>query len=163
MKLNTKKCAFGVRAGKFSGFMVSKRGIGANLEKIWVILDMPSSKIIKDIQHLTGRVISAYPSLKLEELLFVTEEYQATFKKRKLYLTSLPLLMSPRMRETLYLYLATLEETVVAVLNRTEGIRQFPVYYISKELQNSEKSGNSQVVTLLPSLSRDCHDRSAHQ
>ena len=30
MKLNLGKCAFGVMAGKFLGFMVSQRGIEAN-------------------------------------------------------------------------------------------------------------------------------------
>lgn len=33
-KLNLLKCAFGVGSGKFLGFMVSNRGIDANLEKI---------------------------------------------------------------------------------------------------------------------------------
>ena len=34
MKLNLSKCAFGVSTGKFFGFMVSKRGIEANPDKI---------------------------------------------------------------------------------------------------------------------------------
>ena len=34
MKLNPSKCAFGVASGKFLGFMVSQRGIEANLEKV---------------------------------------------------------------------------------------------------------------------------------
>ena len=45
MKLNPSKCAFGVASGKFLGFMVSQRGIEANLEKAQAILDMTSSKI----------------------------------------------------------------------------------------------------------------------
>ncbi|XP_019055457.1 PREDICTED: uncharacterized protein LOC109115687 [Nelumbo nucifera] len=40
MKLNPTKCAFGVGLGKFPGFMVTQRGIEANLEKIQAILDM---------------------------------------------------------------------------------------------------------------------------
>ena len=40
MKLNPSKYAFGVALGKFLGFMVSHRGIKANLEKIKAILDM---------------------------------------------------------------------------------------------------------------------------
>ena len=32
MKLNPNKCAFGVTAGKFLGYMVSQRGIEVNLE-----------------------------------------------------------------------------------------------------------------------------------
>ena len=34
MKLNPSKCAFGVTAGKFLGFMVSQRGIEVNPNKV---------------------------------------------------------------------------------------------------------------------------------
>ena len=40
MRLNPSKCAFRVSSGKFLGFMVSHRGIEANLNKIQVILNM---------------------------------------------------------------------------------------------------------------------------
>ncbi|KAL0344703.1 UNVERIFIED_CONTAM: hypothetical protein Sradi_4301600 [Sesamum radiatum] len=33
MKLNPSKCTFGVRGGKFLGYMVSERGVEANPEK----------------------------------------------------------------------------------------------------------------------------------
>lgn len=41
MKLNPKKCIFGVLAVKCLGFTMSERGIEANLEKIIAIQDMP--------------------------------------------------------------------------------------------------------------------------
>ena len=50
MKLNPTKCAFGVSAGKFFGFIVNSRGIEANLDKIKVVLDMLPPSNIKDIQ-----------------------------------------------------------------------------------------------------------------
>ena len=56
MKLNQSKCAFGVSLGKFLGFMVSQKGIEANLDKIQAILDMEPPKNIKKVQSLTGRV-----------------------------------------------------------------------------------------------------------
>ena len=56
MKLNLRKCAFGVASGKFLGFMVSQRGIEANLDKIQKILNMNPPKNIKDVQSLTGQV-----------------------------------------------------------------------------------------------------------
>src|SRR6266540_5585396 len=40
IRLNVEKCVFGVRAGKLLGYLVSKRGIEANLEKIQEILWM---------------------------------------------------------------------------------------------------------------------------
>jgi len=49
MKLNPSKCAFRVSSGKFLGFMVSHRGIEANLDKIQAILNMEPPRNIKDI------------------------------------------------------------------------------------------------------------------
>ena len=56
IKLNPAKCAFGVSAGKFLGFIVNNRGIEANSDKINVVLDMLPPSNIKDIQRLTGRI-----------------------------------------------------------------------------------------------------------
>ena len=56
MKLNPVKCAFGVSAGKFLGFIVNQRGIEANPNKIKVVIDMPSPSGIKEVQRLTGRI-----------------------------------------------------------------------------------------------------------
>ena len=53
MKLNPAKCAFGVSAGKFLGFIVNHRGIEANPDKIKALLDMPSPSGIKEVQRLT--------------------------------------------------------------------------------------------------------------
>ena len=49
MKLNPSKCVFGVVSRKFLGFMVSQRGIEANLEKVQAILDMMSPKAVKEV------------------------------------------------------------------------------------------------------------------
>lgn len=40
MNLNLAKCAFGVSSGKFLRFLISSRGIEANLEKIQAILQL---------------------------------------------------------------------------------------------------------------------------
>ena len=56
MKLNPTKCAFGVSAGKFLGFIINSLGIEANLDKKKVVLDMLPPSNIKDMQRLTGRI-----------------------------------------------------------------------------------------------------------
>ena len=56
MKLNPTKCAFGVSAEKFLGFIVNSRGIEANPDKIKVVLDMQLPSNTKEIQRLTGRI-----------------------------------------------------------------------------------------------------------
>ena len=56
IKLNPAKCAIGVSAGKFLGFIVNNRGIEANPDKIKAALDMPPPSNIKEVQRLIGRV-----------------------------------------------------------------------------------------------------------
>ena len=56
MKLNPGKWAFGVTAGKFLGFMVSQRGIEANLDKIRAIMEMKPPKNVKEVQSLNEKV-----------------------------------------------------------------------------------------------------------
>jgi hypothetical protein len=52
-KLNQEKCVFGVPAGKLLGFIVSHRGIKANLEKIEAIMRMEPPRSQKKVQRLT--------------------------------------------------------------------------------------------------------------
>ena len=56
MKLNPNKCAFGVIAGKFLGFMVSQRGIEVNSEKIRAIVQLEPPRTIKEFQSLNGEI-----------------------------------------------------------------------------------------------------------
>ena len=56
MKLNPLKCAFGVSAGRFLGFMVTQRGIEANPAQLKAILQSPAPSSKKGIQQLTSRL-----------------------------------------------------------------------------------------------------------
>ena len=56
MKLNPSKCAFGVTAGKFLGFMVSQRGIEVNPNKVQAIMELTPKKNVKEVQSLNGKV-----------------------------------------------------------------------------------------------------------
>ena len=56
MKLNPEKCSFGVKSGKFLGYLVSKRGIEANPAQIKAVMEIPSPQNVKDVQKLTGRL-----------------------------------------------------------------------------------------------------------
>ena len=56
MKLNPNKCAFGVAAGKFLGFMVSQRGIEVNSEKIRAIVELEPPRTVKEVQSLNGKI-----------------------------------------------------------------------------------------------------------
>ena len=56
MKLNPGKCAFGVTAGKFLGFMVSQRGIKANSDKIRAIMEMAPPRNVKEVRSLNRKI-----------------------------------------------------------------------------------------------------------
>ena len=56
MKLNPRKCAFVVMAGKFLGFMESQKGIEVNPNKIRAIMEMTPPRNIKEVQSLNGKV-----------------------------------------------------------------------------------------------------------
>jgi hypothetical protein len=55
LKLKPNKCSFGVPAGQLLGFLVSARGIEANLENIQAILTMKKPTNLRNIQQLAGR------------------------------------------------------------------------------------------------------------
>ena len=78
MKLNPSKCAFGVSSGKFLGFMVSHKGIEANLDKIQATLNMEPPRNIKEVQSLTRRVITLNRFVSK-----ATDKYLPFFKVRK--------------------------------------------------------------------------------
>nr|GEV15254.1 reverse transcriptase domain-containing protein [Tanacetum cinerariifolium] len=58
MKLNPKKCTFGVEEGMFPGYKVNTKGIKVCLDKVDAVLSLPSSKCLKDVQKLNGKLAS---------------------------------------------------------------------------------------------------------
>ncbi|RVW65534.1 Transposon Ty3-I Gag-Pol polyprotein [Vitis vinifera] len=57
MKLNPSKCAFGVSAGKFLGFMVSQRGIEVSPDQVKAVMETPPPRNKKELQRLTGKLV----------------------------------------------------------------------------------------------------------
>jgi hypothetical protein len=54
MKLNAEKCTFGVPSGKLLGFMVYRRGIESNPEKVSAIANMAPPQCLLDVQKIMG-------------------------------------------------------------------------------------------------------------
>ena len=65
MKLNPTKYACGVDVSKFLGFIVTQRGIEVNPDQIRVIIEMFALSNKKELQCLTGRLVT--------ELLYCTK------------------------------------------------------------------------------------------
>lgn len=58
MKLNLTKCAFGVKSGKFLGFIMHQRGIEVNPEKIGAILNMKPPANSKQLHSLNRKIVA---------------------------------------------------------------------------------------------------------
>lgn len=56
LRLNLKKCAFGVTSGKLLGYIIFAKGIEVDLEKFQAIMEMPPQKNISEIRGLQGIV-----------------------------------------------------------------------------------------------------------
>ncbi|XP_061349329.1 uncharacterized protein LOC133294640 [Gastrolobium bilobum] len=153
MRLNPSKCAFGVPAGKFLGFMLTKRDIEVSLDKCKVVIQMRSPQTVKEVQQLTGRLValtlflgnSAHKSLPLFSLLKKgiafqwSEECEKAFQEFKRVLSCRHILAKLGNGETLYLYLVVGAEAISAALVReSKEEEQQPVYFISKVLQGVE-------------------------
>ncbi|XP_065017199.1 uncharacterized protein LOC103991833 [Musa acuminata AAA Group] len=58
MRLNPTKCTFRVNSGNFLDFIIHRRGIDANLEKVQAIINMQPPRSVKEMQCLTERLIA---------------------------------------------------------------------------------------------------------
>jgi hypothetical protein len=56
LKLNLEKCVFGVSRGKVLAYLVSVKGIKANLDKINAIVHMKPPGSRKEVQKLTSGI-----------------------------------------------------------------------------------------------------------
>ena len=151
MKLNPAKCAFGVSAEKFLGFIVNHRGIEANLDKIKAVLDMPSPSGIKGVQRMTGKIaaLSRFVSREsdkcqpffqvLKKAFQWDTKCEEAFSALKTYLSSPPILVSPVEGELLTLYLAVSDFSTSTVLVRDKERVHHPVYYCSRALRGAEE------------------------
>ncbi|GJY95091.1 reverse transcriptase domain-containing protein [Tanacetum coccineum] len=155
MKLNPKKCTFGVEEGMFLGYQVNTKGIKICLDKVDAVLSLQSPKCLKDVQKLSGKLESlnrflaksAEKSLpffktlkkctKKSDFLW-TEEAEATFKQMKEHIAKLPMLIAPEEHEELIVYLAASKEAVSAVLMMEREAGQMPIYFVSRALRGPE-------------------------
>jgi hypothetical protein len=110
IKLNPKKCSFGVPTGQLLGYLISKRGIEGNPEKIQAIINMQLPKMLRHVQQLTGRLAALsrfisklsekalpfYRLLQKTDNFTWTEEAQAAFDDLKRRLLTSPVLVAPR-------------------------------------------------------------------
>ncbi|GKC60883.1 reverse transcriptase domain-containing protein, partial [Tanacetum coccineum] len=136
MKLNPKKCLFGVEEGKFLGYMTLKeiQSLSWKLAALKRFLarsaerSLPFFDTLKDITKENK-----------DEYIW-TEDAEKAFQEIKKVIIELPLLTTPRKEETLYVYLAAAEKAVSAVLLTERNGKQCPIHYVSKTLNEAERN-----------------------
>ncbi|GJX75648.1 reverse transcriptase domain-containing protein [Tanacetum coccineum] len=124
-------------------------------DKTKAVLQLPSPQTIKEVQSLNGKLASlnrflsksAEKSLPLFKTLkkcikksdfHWTPEAEQAFKQLKQHLSELPLLVAPKPKEELIVYLSASYGAVSAVLMTERGTAQTPVYFVSRALQGPE-------------------------
>nr|GEY25230.1 reverse transcriptase domain-containing protein [Tanacetum cinerariifolium] len=159
MKLNPKKCTFGIRECMFQGYKVNADGLKVCPDKIEAVLSFPSSKCLKDVQRLNGKLASLnrflsksaekslpfFKTLKKSNFQW-TAEAKMAFKQMKTLIAKLRMLTAPKEKEDLVIYLAAAKEADSAVLMTEKGGKQMPIYFVSHQpikqvLSNSEVVG----------------------
>ncbi|CAN6555683.1 unnamed protein product [Malus baccata var. baccata] len=121
LKMNPKKCAFGVRAGNFLGFLVHQRGVEVDKNKSRAILESPP------------------PTNKDKENFEWGPTHQQAFDSIKAYLTSPPVLVPPQRGKPLKLYISASEKSIGSLLSQNnEGGKEQAVYYLSRILTEVE-------------------------
>ena len=107
LKLNPVKCTFGATFEKWLGFVVSKKGIKIDPDKVRAIQDLPPPRTLKEVRSFIGRLnyITRFISqmtAKCDPIFKMLrkhnsgewdEECQEAFDKVKEYLTNPPVLV----------------------------------------------------------------------
>ena len=158
-KLNPAKCTFGATSGKLLGFVVSKKGIEIDPDKVRAIQDFPLPRTQKKVRSFIGRLnyIARFISqmtAKCDPIFKMfrknnsgewNEECQIAFDKVKEYLTNPPVLVPPVSGKLLILYLIVHERSMRCVLGQQDeiGCKEQIIYYLSKNFTDYESKYSS--------------------
>ncbi|KAM2313272.1 hypothetical protein ACFX1S_026464 [Malus domestica] len=128
LKMNPKKCVFKVRSANFLGFLVQQRGVEADKNKAWAIMESPSPTNKVQLQRLLGKInflrrfianlvgkiqpLTSLLKLKNQEEFKWAPQHQEAFDKVKAYLASPPMFMSSQKGKPLKLYISAFEKSI---------------------------------------------------
>jgi len=154
LRMNPLKCAFGVSAGKFLGFIIHEKDIEIDPKQVEATKRVEAPTCKKDLQkfldkvnylrrfifNLSGKIDSFTPILRLKDEAEFTwgAEQQESFEKIKNYLSSPPVLKAPRRGVPFRLYVAAEDKIIGVVLTQeTEG-KEYIITYLSRRLIDAE-------------------------
>jgi len=139
LKMHPMKCAFGVRSGKFLGYLVNRQGMNVDPAKAKAVLDMPEPTSANELKSFLGvfeRVLTRVSSLigpsygiaKEEGGVQIGRGPQA-FDKIKETLANAPVMMAPIAGKELKLYLAFNDNAIGIVLAQDDkNGQEKPIY-----------------------------------
>nr|CAN81302.1 hypothetical protein VITISV_024592 [Vitis vinifera] len=153
LRLNPKKCTFGVTSGKLLGYMVSERGIEVDPDKIRAILDMPTPRTEREVRGFLGRLqyISRFITrltdicepifrlLRKSQPTVWDDQCQRAFERIREYLMSPPVLAPPTPGRPLLLYLSVSDVALGCMLAQLDDSgKDRAIYYLSKRMLDYE-------------------------
>nr|XP_034580810.1 uncharacterized protein LOC117844153 [Setaria viridis] len=154
LKMNPNKCAFGVSAGQFLGFMVHEHGIKVSQKIIGAINKVVASKNKTELQSLIGKInfirrfisnlsvriqpFSSLLKLKADQEFVWGVEQQKALDDIKRYLLSPPVLVPPQEHEPFKLYLSADERAIGLALVQEFEEKERVIYYVSRRLLDVE-------------------------
>ena len=148
LKIKLTKCQFMKEETKYLGFIINKKGIKPDLDKVEVIRAMPEPKSVREVRGFIGaivyyrRFIPAFSRLA-EPLIALTKKYarfrwtencQRAFDCLKEQLTAIPLMTYPDLSRPMILYTDASDKCVDAVLTQPSPERDGPVPNIPEEV-----------------------------
>jgi hypothetical protein len=154
LKMNPRKCAFGVSAGKFLGFIIHEHGIEIDPDRIKSIRNVgpPPCKVKvqkflgkinylrRFISNLAGKIDAFTPFIRLKNDTEFTwgAEQQEAFDLIRKYLSSAPVLKGPKVGVPFKLYIVAEDKVIGAVLTQVTGGKEHVVTYLSRRLVDAE-------------------------
>ncbi|GKU89741.1 hypothetical protein SLEP1_g3839 [Rubroshorea leprosula] len=122
LKMNPLKCAFGVTAGNFLGFLVHERGLEVDKNKARSVIEARPPQNKKELQRFKWE-----------------RQHQAAFDAIKEYLSKPPVLVPPVKNKPLLLYISAADELIGCLLAQENNNKQEQaVYYLSRALNPTE-------------------------
>jgi hypothetical protein len=152
--MNPNKCAFGVSAGEFLGFLVHEGGIEVGRKSMKAIDEVVPPTNLKELQSLLGkinfvrrfisnlsqRVLPFSPLLRIkkDQKFVLGDEQQKAFDKIKEYMKEPPVLVPPQLNKPFKLYVAADTQTIGSTLIQELEGKERVVAYLSRKLLDPE-------------------------
>src|SRR6185312_2573164 len=152
--MNPKKCAFGVSAGQFLGFLVHERGIEIGLKSQEAVKTMKPPTTKKELQKLIGKInfvrrfisnlsgriepFMGLVKIKSEDEIHWGAEQQQALDEIKEYLSKPPVLVPPQQDRPFYVYLFVGDTSIASVLIQKHDDQEMVVFYLSRRMLDAE-------------------------